>query len=175
VADVIAAWATRYVGAAQPEQPPAETDGVKAGEVLVRAVPGQAFTHDVLTQSHRMRGDEPREVGGDDRGPTPYEFLLAALGTCTAMTLRMYAERKNLDLGEVQVRLSHSRVHAEDCADCESAEGRVDEIRRIIHVSGDLTDAQRGRLLEIADKCPVHRTLENEIKVRSSLSQPQRR
>lgn len=122
------------------------------------------------TGRHALTVDEPKAAGGNDAGPGPYECLLMALGACTAMTLRMYAETKNLPLVRVRVRLSHGKIHARDCSDCESKEGRVDEIRREITLEGDLTMEQRERLLEIANRCPVHRTLTSEIKVRSSLT-----
>jgi putative redox protein len=105
----------------------------------------------------------------EDQGPTPYDLLSAALATCTSMTLRMYANHKKLDLESATVRVEHDRIHAEDCQDCESGSGKVDEFRRTISLEGDLTRAQRNRMLEIADRCPVHRTLHGEIKVRSKL------
>ncbi len=119
---------------------------------------------------HALTADEPKAAGGNDAGPGPYEYLLWGLGACTSMTLRMYAELKKLPLDRVRVRLSHRRIHAQDCADCETREGKVDEITREIVLEGDLTEEQRQRLLEIANKCPVHRTLTSEIKVRSRLA-----
>ena len=121
------------------------------------------------TGRHALTMDEPTAVGGNDAGPGPYEYLLMGLGGCTAMTLRMYAERKAIPLTRVHVRLSHRRIHASDCFDCATREGKVDEITRLITLEGDLSDEQRTRLLEIAERCPVHRTLTSEIKVRSSL------
>jgi putative redox protein len=106
--------------------------------------------------------DEPSGVGGTDAGPTPYDYLLGALGSCTAMTLRMYADRKEWPLDSVTVRLSHGKIYADDCANCETETGKIDRIEREIELEGDLDDAQREKLLEIADKCPVHRTLTSE-------------
>ena len=127
------------------------------------------FTQSMRSGKHTLIADEPESVGGDDAGPGPYEYLLMGLGACTSMTLRMYAERKRLPLQRVRVRLSHRRTHARDCSDCETREGMVDEITREIELEGDLTGEQRQRLLEIANRCPVHRTLTSEIKVRSRL------
>lgn len=111
---------------------------------------------------HVLAADEPVPIGLDG-GPTPYDLLLAALGTCTSMTVRLYADRKKWPLENVTVRLRHSRIHASDCTDCETRVGQLDRIERTITLTGDLDDAQRGRLMEIADKCPVHRTLHSEI------------
>jgi putative redox protein len=121
---------------------------------------------------HALTIDEPVAVGGNDAGPGPYELLLLALGACTSMTLRMYAERKQLPLTRVRVRLTHRRIHAEDCADCATREGSIDEITREIELEGDLSEEHRARLLEIAVRCPVNRTLTSEIKVRSRLAVP---
>ena len=123
------------------------------------------FPQWVATGSHRLRADEPATVGGSDSGPAPYDFLLAALGACTNMTLKMYAERKGWQIDRLETRLRHDRVHAEDCADCETKEGMVDRIERRITIEGPLDADQRARLAGIADKCPVHRTLHNEITV----------
>ena len=112
---------------------------------------------------HELVADEPESYGGGDAGPSPYDYLLAALGSCTAMTLRMYADRKELPLDEVTVRMNFERVHARDCEECESASGKVGRIERIVHMKGDLSDEQRAKLIEIADKCPVHRTLTTEM------------
>lgn len=128
------------------------------------------YAQRLLSGRHQLTADEPQSVGGDDAGPGPYEYLLMGLGACTSMTLRMYAERKELPLEQVRVRLSHRKIHAKDCADCAERVGKVDEITREIELVGDLDDAQRQRLLEIAERCPVHRTLTSEIKVRSRLA-----
>jgi len=119
---------------------------------------------------HTLTADEPANVGGDDAGPGPYELLLMSLGACTSMTLRMYAELKKLPLERVRVKLSHRKIHARDCAECETREGKLDEITREITLEGALSAEQRQRMLEIADKCPVHRTLTSEIRIRSSLA-----
>jgi putative redox protein len=128
------------------------------------------YTQSMRSGRHVLTADEPTDVGGDDAGPGPYELLLMSLGACTSMTLRMYAELKRLPLTRVLVRLSHRRIHAQDCADCETAAGKVDEIVREVVLEGDLTDEQRRHLLAIANRCPVHRTLTSEIKVRSYLA-----
>lgn len=120
---------------------------------------------------HRLHSDEPPDWGNDG-GPDPYELLLAALGACTSMTLRMYADRKQWPLQSVHVHLSHSRIHAEDCATCDTREGMLDQIDVEISLIGDLSENQRQRLMEIADHCPVHRTLLGEIQIRTSLSAP---
>ncbi len=132
----------------------------------VRVESGRNLEQFITARTHHMRADEPIEAGGDDTGPTPYEFLLAALGECTSMTLLLYARRKGIPLEKVVVELDESRAYAKDCLDCMSKEGFVHEIRRRIQLEGLLNDEQRTRLMEIAAKCPVHKTLTNEIKVR---------
>lgn len=124
----------------------------------------------ITAGGHELIADEPLAAGGSDMGPDPYSLLLAALGACTAMTLQIYARRKKWPLEAVEVRLSHSRIHAEDCLDCAAAEGMLDLIERRIALAGELTDEQRSRLLEIAAHCPVHRTLTSEIKIRDVLT-----
>lgn len=178
VAEVLAAWASRYLGAARsadgaapsatrPALPPVEPS--KPGEVVVAETREGRFTQAVAVGRHRLAADEPASVGGNDSGPGPYDYLLAGLGACTSMTVRMYAERKGLPLERTIVRLAHQKIHAEDCADCETKEGMLDRIDRLIEFQGPLDAAQRQRLLEIANKCPVHRTLESEIKVVTAL------
>ena len=122
----------------------------------------------ISTREHTIIGDEPQPYG-TDLGPTPYDFLLMSLGSCVAMTLRMYADRKKWDLAEVEVHLSQKRVHAKDCENCESEEGYVHIIDKNIKLEGNLTEEQRNRLLEISDRCPVNRTLLNEIKINTAM------
>jgi putative redox protein len=127
------------------------------------------FAQEVVVDRHQMAADEPVAAGGTDTGPSPYDYLLAALGACTSMTLALYARRKHWPLETVEVRLRHSRIHATDCEECETKEGRLDRIDSEISLTGPLEAAQRARLLEIAEKCPVHRTLTSEISIRSRL------
>jgi putative redox protein len=123
----------------------------------------------ITLHAQELHADEPREAGGGDAGPTPYELLLSALGACTSMTLLLYARRKNIPLNKVVIELEDSRIHADDCLDCETKGGHITEIRRQIRLEGPLNEQQRARLLEIAQKCPVHRTLTSEIKIRDLL------
>jgi len=129
-----------------------------------------SLEQEVLAGRHRLVGDEPEGPDGHDAGPSPYDYLLAALGTCTSMTLTLYARRKQWPLETITVRLQHSRVYATDCAECETKEGRIDRIDREIALGGPLDDGQRARLLEIADRCPVHRTLTSEVSIRTRLA-----
>ena len=131
--------------------------------VIVRESGAGRYAEDIFIANHVLRADEPVAVGGTDTGPTPHDMLLAALGACTAVTLRMYAERKKWPLGRIEVRLRHERVHAEDCQTCETKEGKIDRIERDIAIEGPLDAEQKARLLEIAGKCPVHRTLTSEV------------
>jgi uncharacterized OsmC-like protein len=153
----------------QPGSATEVTPGTK--EVVVGERGQGRFAQIVDAGRHTLYADEPIELGGDDIGPDPYDYLLAGLGACTSMTLRMYALRKELSLQRVTVRLRRARIHARDCEDCETKEGRLDEITREITLEGDLDEAQRQRLLEIADMCPVHRTLTGEIRIRTRLVQ----
>jgi putative redox protein len=136
--------------------------------VTVRETRQGRFQQEIEIRGHRLIADEPVESGGLDSGPDPYDFLLAGLGACTAMTLRLYAERKSLPLERVTVQLTHTKIHASDCAECETRDGMVDRIDRVIKLSGNLDESQRARLIEIADKCPVHRTLTSEIQIRTT-------
>jgi len=163
--EILSAWAKRYL----PND--VESSGLRAasGEVVARTGVG-GFATEVRAGKHAFLADEPVSVGGTDKGPTPYDLLAAALATCTTMTLRMYAAHKKLDLESATVRVSHGRVHADDCVDCEQQDGQIHEFNRELLLEGDLTEAQQARMLEIADRCPVHKTLHSEIKVRTRLA-----
>jgi uncharacterized OsmC-like protein len=130
------------------------------------------FTTEIRTRDHVLVADEPLDKGGQNEGPTAYDLLLAALGSCTSITLRMYASHKEWDVGDITVRLRHDKIHAEDCEDCEKATGRIDCIQREIEFTGELTNGQKDRLLYIADKCPVHKTLKGPIVIRTHLAVP---
>ena len=138
------------------------------GTVVVRETGQGLFQQEIVSGVHRFIADEPVNVGGRDSGPGPYDLLLAALGACTSMTLRLYADRKQLPLRRTQVRLKHGKIYATDCAECETKQGMIDRIERVITLEGDLDPGQRARLLEIADKCPVHRTLKSEVDIRTA-------
>ena len=125
------------------------------------------FAQEIQIGSHRLTADEPVSFGGTDTGPSPYDLLLAALGSCTSMTISLYARQKRWPLEEVTVFLSHSKIYAADCAECETREGKIDRIEREIQLTGPLTAEQRSKLMEIADKCPAHRTLTSEINIRT--------
>ena len=153
-----------------------------ATETTEHAVPGPrtvtvhgsaaGFAQEIAIGQHRLFADEPVSVGGTDTGPNPYDLLLAALGSCTSMTVAMYARRKGWPLESVTVRLSHSRVHAADCAESETKAGMLDHVHRDVEFSGPLSEEQRARLLDIASKCPVHRTLESEIMIETHQTEP---
>jgi uncharacterized OsmC-like protein/alpha/beta superfamily hydrolase len=165
--DVLAAWSSRYLEGVQAEVK-TDLEAGKPGEVLVIGG-ATGLAQEIVAHRHRLAADEPKELGGTDTGPTPYDLLLAALGACTSMTLRFYADHKKMPLEGVRVRLRHGKVYAVDCAQCETKEGKIDRIEREIEVLGELTEEQRLRLLEIADRCPVHRTLTSEIEIASRL------
>lgn len=163
---LLAAWASRYL----PERDTRD-DSLSAehGSVVAKTW-ADGFYTEVAAGDHALVADEPASVGGSNRGPSPYELLSASLATCTTMTLKMYAGFKKIDLDAVTVRVTHKKMHAEACADCDSEEGNIDEFRRELTIEGNLDDAQRQRMLEIADRCPVHRSLHGEIKVRTTLT-----
>lgn len=167
VASVLSAWAARYIGAEAPA--PAATEPLPPGVVEVAEDGTGRFAQAVAVGSHRLHADEPASFGGDDTGPSPYEWLVAGLGACTSMTLRLYADRKQWPLERVRVRLKHDKIHAQDCRECETKTGQLDSIEREIELVGPLDETQRQRLLEIANRCPVHRTLHSEVLVRTQL------
>jgi putative redox protein len=161
VAETLAAWASRYVIEKRPDE----------GTVTVWEE-GEPYAQRVHLGEHVIIADEPAKAGGGDRGPTPYDLLLSALGTCTSMTIRMYADRKGWPLHHVSVHLSHEKIHATDCKECDKEDGKVDRMTREIRLQGPLDGDQRARLLEIADRCPVHRTLEGEKEIVTRLVGP---
>ncbi len=164
VADMIAAWAQRYLPA-----PLEHADALPDGIVEVSEAKTGPLAQVVRAGTHRLMAGEPVAAGGDDAGPGPYDLLLAALGACTSMTMRLYADRKKIPVDRFSVRLAHRRIHAEDCADCESDAGDVGEITKEVFIAGDVPEDARAKLMEIAAKCPVHKTLTHEIKIRSIL------
>ena len=160
VADVLAGWANRFLPASE------RLRAAPAGVIRVRETQNGKFQQDVLVDDYQLLADEPSSAGGDGTGPSPYDFLSIALGACTSMTLRMYADFKKLHLGRVTVDVSHGRVHADDCRDCgEGRTGKIDRFERTISVDGEISPELRGKLEEIAGKCPVHRTLKAEAVV----------
>lgn len=167
VGTVIAAWASRYLNNEAPAVENALLGG--EGEVVARTF-ADGFRTELVADGHRFVADEPGSVGGTNTGPTPYGLLAGALAACTTMTLKMYAQHKGLGLTSARVHVSHNKVHGDDCADCETVDGKVDEFQRVLELDGDLTAAQRQRMLEIADRCPVHKTLQGEIKIRTKLT-----
>jgi putative redox protein len=163
---VLAAWAGKYIGS--PEDRDREERDLTDNRIVVHT--GQTgYRTEILAGAHRLIADEPFAVGGSGTGPSPYDYLVSALGACTSMTLRMYADRKEWPLESIVVRLKHRKVHARDCSECESKSGRIDVVEREIELRGPLDAEQRERLLEIADRCPVHRTLHSEVRVETRL------
>jgi uncharacterized OsmC-like protein/alpha/beta superfamily hydrolase len=174
VADILSAWAGRFLPSESSTPAPTEvpdSNDAQPGTVMVTETGLGGFQQQVTAGRHRFLADEPEGVG-DDTGPTPYDLLLAGLGTCTSMTLRMYAKRKDWPLEHVEVQLTHDRIHADDCEACETTSGMVDTIDRVIQLRGPLTPEQRDGLMAIADRCPVHRTLTSEIHIRTQLAEP---
>lgn len=162
---VLAAWAEKYLFGVDE---PANGLTAEAGEAVARTR-SASLTTELNAAGHRLIADEPEQNGGDNLGPTPYDLLSAGLAACTTMTLQVYARHKQLALDEVTARVRHGKIYAEDCAGCESETSRIDEFQRSIKLEGDLTDAQRQRLLEIAERCPVHKTLHGVIRIKTEL------
>ena len=162
-ADVITAWASRYIEMAKPAKAIDLPEAPRL--VVVQETRKSKFNQIISVGPHHLTADEPVAAGGEDAGPGPYDFLLAGLGACTSMTMRLYADRKSLPLDRVTVTLTHSKIHAKDCDECETREGMLDQIERNIAMDGALDAEQRKKLMEIADKCPVHRTLTSEIRI----------
>lgn len=166
-ATVIAAWASRYVEAA----PEPQVEGAPEGVVRASEADPEGFLQNISAgPRHHILADEPESHGGTDLGMTPFNLLAAALAACTSMTIRMYARRKGWPLEHVEVDVSHDKIHAEECAHCETRDGKVDRFRRVIRLEGPLDEEQRARLLEIADRCPVHRTLTSEVVIETRLA-----
>ncbi|WP_296703247.1 bifunctional alpha/beta hydrolase/OsmC family protein [Algoriphagus sp.] len=165
VGEVIASWSKRYVSLEKTTENLYDTEG---NQVKVR-LSGPGFTTEIKTPHHHMIADEPLEVGGDNLGPNPYDFLMASLGSCTAMTLKMYADRKKWKLNEVTVFLNHDKVHLNDSKNPSEKESKVSRFTRLINLEGALDEDQRQRLLEISHRCPVHRTLEEDIVIQTLL------
>lgn len=163
VADVIVAWSSRYL---PPAEPARDTGWVTA------TTGAEGFTTAITAAGHVLFGDEPAELGGAGLGPSPYDFLSTALAACTSMTLQMYARHKRLDLRAATTRVRHGKIHAADCEECETKEGRIDQLQREIELTGELDGATRNRLLEIADRCPVHKTLKGEIRIVTRAREP---
>lgn len=164
VAKVLVNWAMRYIDCS-------ESDDTISQGITANSKTDHGFLCQVQANGHQFLADEPTSYGGTNLGPSPYDLLGSALATCTAMTLNMYARHKKIDLQSVQVKVDHSRIHANDCNDCDKESGKVDFFNRSISLEGNLSVAQQARMLEIADKCPVHKTLENEIKIGTELNE----
>ncbi len=163
VADAIAAWSGRYLEISSKDVQSAYYDApdVETGQVRVTEL-DKKFLRGLFSADHQWMADEPKNYGGSNLGPNPYDLLLMSLGACTSMTLRMYANHKKLSLDDIDIQMVHERIHAEDCEECEGRDGKIERISRFIRLDGELSETERKRLLEIADRCPVHRTLENQ-------------
>lgn len=170
VADVLAAWAGRYIRGGKTAEA-AASESSSEGTVMVSEAGTGRYAQIINAAGHRLTADEPKKAGGDDTGPGPYDLLLSGLGACTSMTMRMYADRKGWPLEKTEVALRHEKIHVEDCENCEAegAGARIDRIERRIRLTGTLDQEQRARLLEIAEKCPVHRTLLGEVRIETRL------
>ncbi|WP_129124705.1 bifunctional alpha/beta hydrolase/OsmC family protein [Geomonas oryzae] len=168
--EVIASWAARYLDVVDRE-PMAQPDFQAADNRVTARTGEEGFRTEISANGFSLVADEPVSYGGTNEGPSPYELLMSALGACTTMTVQMYARRKGWPLGEALVRLAHHKIHAEDCRDCESQDRRIDKFTRELELIGDLDQDQRQKLLEIAEKCPVHRTLTSEIRVDTTLKE----
>jgi putative redox protein len=166
VGEIVGSWVKRYL-------PFPEEEKLRVKRTVAVRLDDEDYTTDVRIRNHSLTADEPSSVGGNDFGPTPYELLSASLGACTAMTLKMYAKRKGWDLKEVRVHLDHQKDHASDLSECEATERKIDFFHRLIELEGDLDEAQKKRLLEMADRCPVHRTLHNPVRVVTELAEAQ--
>ena len=166
--EVITSWAAQYI---EPLTFDYASDEGHDGGVLTSADTALGFLCKINASGHQIIADEPKSMGGTNLGPSPYDFLASALGSCTAMTLNMYARHKKINVSNVTVHVEHSRVHADDCVDCEQQSGQIHVLTRTISIEGDLDEAQRARMLQIADRCPVHKTLEHEIKIVSQLDE----
>ena len=164
-AEIIATWAGRYIDVVDSPKPKAIP-----GTVIVAETTAGKFTNTIVTGSgHVIVADEPESVGGDDTGATPYDLLLSSLGACKTMTMRMYAERKGYALEHAEVRLSHDKIYAKDCESCETKTGKIDQIKTEITLTGNLSDEERQKVFEIAERCPVHRTITSEIIIEAKL------
>jgi uncharacterized OsmC-like protein/alpha/beta superfamily hydrolase len=166
--EMIATWAARYLAPAETPAPGRLPPEVIDNRVTARTG-AQGFRTEMFANGFSLTADEPLAAGGGNEGPSPYEYLLAALGACTGMTLQMYARRKQWPLAEAVVRLSHQKIHAEDCRDCDEKDRRLDKFERELELRGELDEAQRQQLLQIAEKCPVHRTLTGEVRIETTL------
>lgn len=162
---MIASWGSRYIDVAEKVR----EDGVVIDNRVTTSTENHDFFTEVFANGHALVADEPVQYGGTDRGPTPYDYLLVALGACTSMTLQMYARRKQLPLTKAVVRLTHKKIHADDCDGCATGNGKIDRMEREIELFGELDQTQRARLLEIAERCPVHKTLHSEVNIISRL------
>lgn len=162
--NMIATWVQKYIDVDTNDK-----GALKSKSKVATRTDNESFTTDIKAGKHRLIADEPENVGGNDLGPTPYDLLTSGLGACTSMTLQMYAKRKKWPLKEAIVHLDHNKDYAKDCEDCENSTAKIDQFNRSIELKGDLSDEQRERLLEIADKCPVHKTLHSEVKITTQL------